>query len=138
MRNRTAEPHQKMLSEIRDFITTMHDHLLLHHRPGLVGAGMESCNNFEHVVETSLQQCILQPLSHFVYLRIEEYFTHNGYLFQVQRSIYQGRNRLPEEMGIRVSLLRATLSQSSRSVSVEYGCLSAYNVHVHVFTCRLA
>ncbi len=101
-----------MLSEIRTFTTTMHNHLLEHHRAGLIGAGMESCNNFEHVVETSLQQCILQPLSHFVYLRIEEYFTQNGFLFQVQRSIYQGKNRSPEEMGIRVSCLLSGVGQT--------------------------
>ena len=63
---------------------------------------MESCNNFEHVVETSLQHCILQPLSHYVYLRIDEHFMEDGALFQVQRSVHQGKNKTPEEMGIRV------------------------------------
>ena len=92
-----------MLSEIRSFITTMHDYLVQHHRSALLSCGMEACNNFEHVVETTLQQCILQPLSHYVYLRIEEYYSQNGFLFQVQRSVHQGKLKSPEDMGIRVS-----------------------------------
>ena len=80
----------------------MHDHLMQHHRSGLVNCGMDACDNLEHVVETSLQQCILQPLSHYIYLRIEEYFSRNGYLFQLQRSVHQGKTKNPEEMGIRV------------------------------------
>lgn len=80
----------------------MHDHLLQYHHAELANCGMESCNNFEHVVETSLQQCILQPLSHYVYLRIDEHFMEDGALFQVQRSVHQGKNKSPEEMGIRV------------------------------------
>ena len=81
----------------------MHDHLLQHHHAELTNYGMEACNNFEHVVETSLQQCILRPLSLYVYLRIEEHLMEDGSLFQVQRSVHQGKNRTPQEMGIRVS-----------------------------------
>lgn len=83
----------------------MREHLLEHHKSDLVTCGMESCDNFEHVLETTLQQCILRPLSHYVYLRIEEYYTSNGYLFQVQRSIQQGKLKKQEDFGIRVSAL---------------------------------
>ena len=89
-------------TQIRNFITSMHDHLLQHHYSALANCGMDACNNFEHVVETSLQQCILQPLSHYIYLRIEEYFSQNGDLFQLQRSVHQGKTKNTEEMGIRV------------------------------------
>ena len=81
----------------------MRDYLLEHHRASLIACGMESCNNFEHVMETTLQLCILRPLSHYVYLRIEEYYTSNGYLYQVQRSIQQGKLKKLEDFGIRVS-----------------------------------
>jgi len=105
MRGQSTEPHQKMLSEVRNFITSMHDFLLQHHRSGLANCGMDACDNLEHVIETSLQQCILQPLSHYIYLRIEEYFSRNGYLFQLQRSVHQGKTKSPEEMGIRKHLM---------------------------------
>ena len=85
-------------------MTSMREFLLEHHRSDLVTCGMESCDNFEHVVETTLQQCILRPLSHYVYLRIEEYYTSNGFLYQVQRSIQQGKLKKQEDFGIRVSL----------------------------------
>ena len=64
---------------------------------------MASCPNVEHVIETALQQSVLQPLSHFVYLRIEEFFTSNGSMLKVQRSIFQGKAKSPTEMGVRVS-----------------------------------
>ncbi len=89
--------------QIRNFITAMHEYLLEHHVGELNSSGMELCDNAGHVVECTLQECILQPLSHFVYLRIEEYYATNGHLFQVQRSIHQGRLKTTEEMGIRVS-----------------------------------
>ena len=88
-------------------MTSMREHLLEHHKSDLVTCGMESCDNFEHVLETTLQQCILRPLSHYVYLRIEEYYTSNGYLFQVQRSIQQGKLKKQEDFGIRVSVSEA-------------------------------
>ena len=90
--------------QIRNFMTSMREHLLEHHKSDLVACGMESCDNFEHVVETTLQLCILRPLSHYVYLRIEEYYTSNGFLFQVQRSIQQGKLKKQEDFGIRVSV----------------------------------
>ena len=80
----------------------MRDYLLEHHKSDLAACGMESCDNFEHVMETTLQLCILRPLSHYVYLRIEEYYTSNGFLYQVQRSIQQGKLKKHEEFGIRV------------------------------------
>ncbi len=83
----------------------MHEFLLSEHKSGLINCGMESCDNFGHVMETTLQQVILHPLSHYIYLRIEEYYSQNGFLFQVQRSIHQGKLKQPEEMGIRVSTL---------------------------------
>lgn len=83
----------------------MHELLLSDYKTGLINSGMDSCDNFGHVVETTLQQVILHPLSHYIYLRIEEYYSQNGFLFQVQRSIHLGRLKQPEEMGIRVSLL---------------------------------
>ena len=78
----------------------MREYLLEHHKSDLVTCGMESCDNFEHVMEMTLQLCILRHLSHYVYLRIEEYYTSNGFLYQIQRSIQQGKL---EEFGIRVS-----------------------------------
>ena len=84
-------------------MTELHDHLLQHHHADLVSAGMEACSNFEHVVETSLQQCVLGPLSLYVYLGIEEHLMEAGSLFQVQRSVHQGRHKTPQEMGVRVS-----------------------------------
>ena len=84
-------------------MTQLHDYLLQNHRADLLNSGMESCSNFEHVVETSLQQCVLGPLSLYVYLGIEEHLMEGGSLFQVQRSVHQGKNRTPQEMGIRVS-----------------------------------
>ena len=84
-------------------MTEMHDYLLQHHHTDLLNCGMESCSNFEHVVETSLQQCVLGPISLYVYLGIEEHLMEGGSLFQVQRSVHQGKNRTPQEMGIRVS-----------------------------------
>ena len=82
----------------------MHDYLLQNHHSDLINCGMESCTNFEHVIETSLQHSILRPLSLYVYLRIEEHLMENSALFQVQRSVHQGKNKTPQEMGIRVSL----------------------------------
>jgi len=82
----------------------MQDHLLQHHHGDLESLGMESCDNFGHVVECTLQECIVQPLSHFIYLRIEEYYATNGHLFQLQRSIHQGKLKSPDDLGIRVSL----------------------------------
>ena len=82
----------------------MHEYLLQHHQNDLNNCGMEGCDNAGHVLECALQEVILQPLSHFVYLRIEEYYATNGHLFQVQRSIHQGKLKTTEEMGIRVSL----------------------------------
>ena len=96
-----------LLLQIRNFITAMHDFLLQNYRADLMNCGMESCDNVEHVMETTLQQCILQPLSHYVYLRIEEYFTQNNFLFQVQRSIYQGKQKSPEGFGIRVGVVKS-------------------------------
>ena len=97
-------PHAVFLSpQIRTFMTQMHDHLLQNHHSELLNCGMEACSNFEHVVETSLQQCILRPLSMHVYLRLEEHLMENSSLFQVQRSVHQGKFRTPQEMGIRVS-----------------------------------
>ena len=84
-------------------MTQMHDYLLQNHHGDMVNSGMDSCSNFEHVVETSLQQCVLGPLSLYVYLGIEEHLMEGGSLFQVQRSVHQGKNRTPQEMGIRVS-----------------------------------
>ena len=84
-------------------MTSMREYLLEHHKSDLVACGMDSCDNFEHVMETTLQLCILRPLSHYVYLRIEEYYTSNGFLYQVQRSIQQGKLKKLEEFGIRVS-----------------------------------
>jgi hypothetical protein len=101
---RSKEPYQKLLSEIRNFMTQLHDYLLQNHRADLLNSGMESCSNFEHVVETSLQQCVLGPLSLYVYLGIEEHLMEGGSLFQVQRSVHQGKNRTPQEMGIREHL----------------------------------
>ena len=80
----------------------MREYLLEYYKSDLVACGMESCDNFEHVIETTLQLCILRPLSHYVYLRIEEYYTSNGFLYQVQRSIQQGKLKKQEEFGIRV------------------------------------
>ncbi len=88
---------------MRDFVTGMQDYLLQNHRGDLEGLGMESCDNFGHVVECTLQENIVQPLSHFIYLRIEEYYATNGHLFQLQRSIHQGKLKTPDELGIRVS-----------------------------------
>lgn len=99
-------------------LTAMHEHLLQYHQNDLNNCGMEGCDNSSHVVECALQECILGPLSHFVYLRIEEYYATNGHLFQVQRSIHQGKLKTTEEMGIRVSaccvhaVLRANLVPS--------------------------
>jgi hypothetical protein len=100
----STDPYQKMLSEIRTFMTQMHDHLLQNHHSELLNCGMEACSNFEHVVETSLQQCILRPLSMHVYLRLEEHLMENSSLFQVQRSVHQGKFRTPQEMGIRENI----------------------------------
>ena len=94
--------------QIRNFITAMHEHLLKQHLSELNSCGMEVCDNAGHVVECALQECVLQPLSHFVYLRIEEFYATNGHLFQVQRSIHQGRLKTTEEMGIRVSVSTTT------------------------------
>ena len=80
----------------------MHDYLLQHHQSGLANCGMDVCDNLEHVVETSLQQCILQPLSHCIYQCIEEYFSQSGHLVQLQHSIHHNKSKSPEEMGIRV------------------------------------
>ena len=85
-------------------MTQMHDYLIHHHLDDLVACGMESCTNFEHVVETSLQQCVLGSLSLYVYLGIEEHLMEGGSLFQVQRSVHQGKHKTPQDMGIRVSV----------------------------------
>ena len=87
----------------------MREYLLEHHKSDLATCGMESCDNFEHVMETTLQLCILRPLSHYVYLRIEEYYTSNGFLYQVQRSIQQGKLKKQEEFGIRVRMKMLTV-----------------------------
>lgn len=44
-----------------------------------------------------------QPLSQFIYVRLEEHFSRSGSLQQVQAATDQARMKSPADLGIRVS-----------------------------------
>ena len=82
----------------------MREVLLDNYRVELLSHGMDSCNNFEHLLEATLQQCITQPLHKFLYSKLEEYMTSTGSLTQLKGAVDNAKNKTPEELGIRVNL----------------------------------
>ena len=69
----------------------------------LLDEGMDSCRNFEHLLEAVLQQCIVLPLMQFIHKVLEDHFTSIGSLGQLERAVENAKSKTPVELGIRVS-----------------------------------
>ncbi len=85
------------------FMGKMRELLLTDYKVELLGEGMDSCQNFEHLLESTLQQCIISPLNSFLYTRLKENLIQNGSFCQVKNAINNALTMTPEELGIRVS-----------------------------------
>jgi hypothetical protein len=99
------EPHQKLLSDVRQFISLMRELLLDNFRVELLDNGMDSCKNFEHLLEATLQQCITKPLHRFLFDKLEENLTNMGSTRQLREAVENARNKNPEDLGIRSHLV---------------------------------
>lgn len=84
-------------------MSKMRELLLTHYKMDLLLQGMDSCKNFEHLLENTLQQCIIQPMHFFLYSSLHESLEQNGSMGQMKTAIENALNKSPEELGIRVS-----------------------------------
>ena len=87
---------------MREFLSHMRELLLNQYRVELLSNGMDSCSNFEHLLEATLQQCITQPLYKFLYESLEENLTSSGSMDQLKEAVVNARNKTTEDLGIRV------------------------------------
>ena len=92
------------LSQVRMFMGKMRELLLTDYKTDLLSEGMDSCQNFEHLLESTLQQCIILPLYSFLHTRLKDNLIHNGSFGQMKNAINNALTKTPEELGIRVSL----------------------------------
>ena len=80
----------------------MRELLLTDYKVELLGEGLDSCQNFEHLLESTLQQCIILPLNSFLHTRLKDNLIQNGSFSQVENAINNALTKTPEELGIRV------------------------------------
>ena len=91
------------LSQVRSFMGKMRELLLTDYKVQLLDEGMDSCRNFEHLLESTLQQCIIMPLYNLLYSRLYDSMVKCGSFQQIKLSIDNALMKTPEELGIRVS-----------------------------------
>ncbi len=82
----------------------MRELLLTEYKVQLLNEGMDACQNFEHLLESSLQQCIILPLNSFLFTRLKDNLSENGSFDQMKNAIDNALTKTPEELGIRVSI----------------------------------
>lgn len=80
----------------------MRELLLDEHRVELLSHGMDSCHNFEHLLEATLQQCITLPLHKFLFDKLKENLTSTGSYGQLEEAVENAKTKSPEDLGIRV------------------------------------
>lgn len=80
----------------------MRDILLNDYSDALTQCGMDQCTNFEHVMETALQHCIVKPLSPGLYKLLEMHFDCSKSSANLQKGMEASHLKSTEQMGIRV------------------------------------
>ena len=85
-------------------MSRMRELLLDEYRVELLSHGMDSCRNFEHLLESALQQCIIQPLYDFLYSRLKDSLIASGTFEQVREAIKNAKTKTQEDLAIRVSI----------------------------------
>ena len=80
----------------------MRELLLDEYRVELLGNGMDSCRNFEHLLEATLQQCITLPLHKFLFDKVKDNLVAIGSYGQLEEAVDNARKKTPEDLGIRV------------------------------------
>ena len=84
-------------------MSRMRELLLDEYRVQLLSHGMDSCRNFEHLLEATLQQCITHPLHKFLFDKVKESLVAVGSYGQLEEAVENARKKTPEELGLRVS-----------------------------------
>ena len=87
---------------MRQFVSRMRELLLDEYRVQLLSNGMDSCRNFEHLLEATLQQCITLPLHKFLFDKVKDNLVAIGSYGQLEEAVDNARKKTPEDLGIRV------------------------------------
>lgn len=99
------QSYQNVFSQIRKFMNETREVLLNDYKNDLSQCGMDQCTNFEHVMETSLQLCIVEPLSPALYELMKKCFDCSKSTVNLQKGMEASHFKSSEQMGIRKHLI---------------------------------
>eukprot|EP00731_Ephydatia_muelleri_P027482 Em0019g355a len=99
------QSYQDVFSDIRKFMNEMREVLLNDYKDDLCQCGMDQCTNFEHVMETALQHCVVKPLSPALNELMKRCFDSNKCTANLQKGMEASHFKSTEQMGIRKHLV---------------------------------